>query len=98
MPDRVATMRGWAVVLDDQVVMTAGIAYTAVLQAFSVMDPAMHKYPKVIMQLGRRVRALCGQMAAPVYALADEQYDRSGAFLERIGFVHQGGNVYRWEN
>lgn len=91
-------MRGWAVDLDGRVVMTAGIAYTAVLQAFSKMDPVMRKYPKVIVHLSRRVRALCGQMAAPVYAVADEQYDRSGAFLEHIGFVHQGGNVYRWEN
>lgn len=98
IPTIQATARGWAVVLDDTVVGTAGVVYTDGLQAWSELDPVMKKYPKIIMRLAHKVRDLCRQMNGPVYALADDQYERSGKLLEHIGFVHEEGPLYRWGN
>ena len=94
-PEFTETVRGWAIELDGQVIGTAGIIYTDFLQAFSRMEPALAKYPKVIVKVGKKLAELCSRVSGSVYAYADPDHPKSTEFLEHLGFVEDQG-IYRW--
>lgn len=93
-----ATARGWAVDLDGKTICVCGVMYTQTLQAFSTVEPEMKRYPKMIVQLGRRVSELCKNIDAPVFAVPDSQIHPGACrFLEFLGFVRVDDDLYCWE-
>jgi len=90
------TVRGWAAVLDGEVIGIAGVAFTKPLQCFSFLDERMKDYPRKIIEAVKLVRELLETIQLPVYATPDEDEGTADTFLKHVGFVVLHRGVYQW--
>lgn len=91
------SVRGWAAVLDGEVIGIAGVAFSKPLQCFSFLDERMKDYPRKIIEAVKLVRELLASISLPVYATPDEdEKDTADTFLKHVGFVVLHRGVYRW--
>ena len=89
------TVRGFVAEQDGRIMGLAGVMYArTTLIGFCEMEPEGSRYPMTIMRMVRKVQALMREIGAPVFAVADEQYPNSQAFLERVGFQRVAGRQY----
>lgn len=93
------TVRGFAVEHDGRIMGIAFLMYLPkAICAFAEMCDGGQQFPLTIMRVAHKMRALMQTVSAPVFAVADEQYPNSGAFLERCGFEYLGGLQYVFKN
>ena len=62
--------------------------------AFSKITPELKKHPIAIARGAKKIMKLIGD--SPCIAFADKNYPGAPKLLERLGFVHWEGSVYKW--
>lgn len=91
-----ATNRGWVAELDGEVLGAAGVLHTRPFQAYAMMRPEMKRWPKVMVRAIGMFREMLQEHYTAVYAVADENYPNSMRVLEKAGFQHVDGRVFKW--
>ena len=89
------TFRAWAAKLGDETLGVGGLYYTPEhVIAFSSFTPKMKEFPLAMARGVKKIMAIVGNR--PCYAIADENIPDAPKLLERIGFEHLEGRIYRW--
>lgn len=89
------TARAYVADLDGKVLAIGGVYYDgANVIAFSSMASEMRQFPLTIMRGARKIMDLV--RGRPCWAVADDGYTNAPRLLERLGFSHVSGRVYRW--
>lgn len=94
-PDLRHTFRAWVAEDETGVLGIGGVYYDGpYIIAFSRFEPGLEKYPlgkarglKKIMEIVKDRHCI---------AIADEKFRDAPGLLERIGFKHVEGRVYKW--
>lgn len=92
-----ATMRGFVVELDGEMVAIGGVLHTSPLQAFSLITDKMRKNKRCFVYSARAMRELLSKYDHIVLAEADPKIDKSREYLEYIGFELYHGRFYKWQ-
>jgi len=99
MEDIGRSVRGFVAEKDGEVLGMTGLIYMAhSIIAFAEMKEGGQQYPLSIMRITRMMQGLMRGINAPIFAVADEQYPNSRAFLERVGFEQVAGRQYCFKN
>lgn len=94
-PDLKHTFRAWVVENEEKVLGVGGVYYEGeFIIAFSRFEPELDKYPLAKARGLKKIMEIVGDKSC--VAVADEKFPGSGKLLERIGFRHIEGNVYKW--
>ena len=94
------TVRGFAGVLDEEVIGVAGIMFARPPQAFCKFTIELKPYRRELIRGIRMLRKLLNEQAVPVYATPDEDAkETADGFLKFVGFkaTEQMG-VYVWHH
>ena len=89
------TVRAYAIEIDGKTLGVGGVYYegpNAVV--FSKYLPELDKYPKAKLLGIRKILEIVGDR--PCFAVADEKFPGAPKLLERLGFKHVEGRIYRW--
>ena len=94
-PDLKHTFKAWVVENEERVLGIGGVYYDGdFIIAFSRFDPELDKYPLAKARGLKKIMEIVGDKTC--LAIADEQFPESTKLLERIGFKHIEGRVYKW--
>lgn len=91
------SVRGVVVELDGELIGVGGVLHSSPMQAFSVMDDKIRKYPRTIMKVILSFKELLNNYQLPIYAKCSMREKNSRKVLERIGFELVGGRLYQWK-
>mgnify|MGYP001597580952 FL=1 len=94
-PDLKHTFRAWVVENEDKVLGIGGVYYDGdFIIVFSRFEPELEKYPLAKARGVKKIMEIVGDRTC--LAIADEKFPESAKLLERIGFKHIEGRVYKW--
>ena len=80
---------------EDKVLGIGGIYYDGdSIVVFSRFDPELKTYPLALARGAKKIMKIVGEKTC--YAVADENIPESQNLLERLGFKHIEGRVYKW--
>lgn len=89
------TFRAIAARKGDETLGIGGVYYdSGSVIAFSVFKPEMNDHPQAKVRALRKILKIMG--TRPCLAMADPNIPGSAERLERLGFEHIEGNLYRW--
>ena len=84
-------VRGVCVLVGGEVLAVGGIQYNVDwVKVFMDMKPEAVKYPKLLLEGGRKVVEVARRSPVPVYAMQDKEIESSGRFLRHLGFEPVG--------
>ena len=94
-PNLTHTFRAWVVENEDRVLGVGGVYYDGdFIIVFSRSEPELDKYPLAKARGLKKIMEIVGDKTC--LAIADEKFPGSTKLLERIGFKHIEGRVYKW--
>lgn len=94
-PDLKHTFKAWVVENEEKVLGIGGVYYDGgFIIVFSRFDPELDKYPLAKARGLKKIMEIVGGKTC--LAIADEKFPGSTKLLERIGFKHVDGRVYKW--
>ena len=89
------TFKAWVAEDETGLLGIGGVYYDGeFVVAFSRFDPDIEKYPLAKARGLKKIMEIVKDK--PCVAVADDKFPGSGKLLERIGFQHIEGNVYKW--
>jgi hypothetical protein len=89
------SVRGFVAEHEGEIKGLAGLMYMpTALVGFAEMGPDGQQHPLTIMRMVRAMQGLMKTVSAPIFAVADEKYPNSEAFLEHVGFERVVGRQF----
>ncbi len=90
------TFRAYAARDEDQTLGVGGIYYDGeYIIVFSSFKPEIEKYPLAKARGLKKIMEIVGDREC--YAIADANFPSAPELLERIGFEHVEGRIFRWK-
>ena len=89
------TFRAYVAEIEDRIIGIGGIYYVPpYVIAFSTFKPEMDEYPMTKLRGMKKIMEIVKDRTC--LAAADKNFPGSSKLLERLGFEHIEGRIYRW--